>query len=107
MTVPVKTKVKAKHGLEVTEREPGVWLLRPEERKETSLEISGDVPTSAKTGDVLLVNVTATYPRIKGRVARTVEFLGVRLCDRQKTVMVTIWLSTSWRGRSKRPGPRM
>lgn len=75
MTVPVKPTVKAKRGLEVKEREPGVWLLRPEERAETSLEISGEVPAGAKAGDVLLVNVAATYPRIKGRAARTVEFL--------------------------------
>jgi len=74
-TVAVKPKVKAKHGLEMKEREPGVWLLRPKEQAETSLEISGEVPASAKAGDVLLVNVLATYPRIKGRAARTVEFL--------------------------------
>jgi len=75
-TVPAKPKVKAKRGLEVKEREPGVWLLRPDERAETtSLEISGEVPAGAKAGDVLLVNVAATYPRIKGRAARTVEFL--------------------------------
>jgi hypothetical protein len=36
VTVPVKPKVKAKHGLEVKEREPGVWLLRPDERAETT-----------------------------------------------------------------------
>lgn len=74
-TVPLKPTVHAKHGLKVSEREPGVWLLRPEKRAETSLEITAEVPASAKAGDVLLVNVTATYPRIKGRAARTVEFL--------------------------------
>ena len=74
VTVPVNPKVKAKSGLDVKEQGPGVWLLRPDE-KETSLEISGEVPTSAKAGDVLLVKVTATYPMIKGRTARTVEFL--------------------------------
>ena len=76
VTVPMKTSVNARRGLEVKEREPGVWLLRPDERAETtSLEISAEVPAIAKPGDVLLVNVTATYPRIKGRAARTVEFL--------------------------------
>jgi hypothetical protein len=76
VTVPMKPEVKAKRGLEVKEREPGVWLLRQDERAETtSLEISGEVPAGAKAGDVLLVNVTATYPRLKGRAARTVEFL--------------------------------
>jgi hypothetical protein len=85
-TVAVESKVKAKHGLEVKEREPGVWLLRPEGKAETtSFEISGTVPADAKPGDVLLVNVTATYPRIKGRAARTIEFLEfVHVSDRKR-----------------------
>jgi len=84
--LPVNPKVKAKRGLEVREREPGVWELRPDEREETtSLEISGEVPASVNAGDVLLVNVTATYPRIKGRAARTVEFLEfVYVTDRKR-----------------------
>jgi len=75
VTVPMKPTVKAKRGLDVKEREPGVWLLRPEERAKTSMEISGEVPAGVKAGDVVLVNVAATYPRIKGRAERTVEFL--------------------------------
>jgi hypothetical protein len=75
VAAPVRPVVKAKCGLEVKEREPGVWLLRPDERAEAALEISGEVPGSAKARDVLLVNVTATYPGIKGRAAQTVEFL--------------------------------
>jgi hypothetical protein len=76
LTVPVKAAVQARKGLEVKEREPGIWLLKPEPNAETiKLEITGQVPSNAKPGDVLLVNVTAAYPRIKGRGARTVEFL--------------------------------
>ena len=76
LTVPVKAGVTARKGIEVKEREPGLWLLKPEPKAETTmLEITGVVPPHAKPGDVLLVNVTATYPRIKGRGARTVEFL--------------------------------
>jgi hypothetical protein len=87
-TVPVNPRVKATHGLELKEREPGVWLLSPDKRaKTTSLEISGEVPKSAQKGDVLLVNVTATYPGAKGKAARTVDFLefvyvGVRKKER-------------------------
>jgi len=86
LTVPVKPKVKAKHGLDVKEREPGVWLVKPEKRAETtSLEISGEAPANAAAGDVLLVSVTATYPRIKGRAAQTVEFLEfVYVTDRKR-----------------------
>jgi hypothetical protein len=50
--------------------------VSPEKRAETtSLEVSGEAPANAAAGDVLLVNVTATYPRIKGRAALTVELL--------------------------------
>lgn len=86
LTVPVKPKVKAKHGLEVKEREPGIWLVSAEKRAETtSLEISGEAPANAAPGDVLLVNMTATYSRIKGRAARTVEFLEfVYVTDRKR-----------------------
>jgi hypothetical protein len=75
-TVAPRPRVVAKHGLDVKEREPGIWLVKPEGMPEkTSLEIQGDVPASAKAGDVLLVNVTATYPAIRGRAARVVDFL--------------------------------
>ncbi|HTX74895.1 MAG TPA: protease pro-enzyme activation domain-containing protein [Terracidiphilus sp.] len=76
VTVPVKPRVKAVRGLEVKEGEPGIWLIRPENGAEAnSLEISGDVPEDTAAGDVLLVNVTATYPRTRDRAARTIEFL--------------------------------
>jgi len=38
-------------------------------------EITEQVPATAKKGDVLLVHLSAQYPRIKGHAARTVEFL--------------------------------
>src|SRR5258708_15504359 len=39
-TVTVKAGVKAKKGLDVREREPGIWLLMPEAKAETTqLEI--------------------------------------------------------------------
>jgi hypothetical protein len=50
--------------------------VRPEPDAELpSVEISGEVPAYVVAGDVLLVNVTATYPRIEDRPARTVDFL--------------------------------
>jgi len=91
VTVSARTRVKAKHGLDVQERAPGLWQVRPERTAEKpSLEISGDVPAGAKRGDVLLVNVTATYPRIEGRAARTIEFLEfVYVTDRKREDIVT------------------
>jgi hypothetical protein len=40
-----------------------------------NLEITGEVPVTAKKGDVILVNVTAHYPAIECRPARQVGFL--------------------------------
>lgn len=76
VAAPLKPKVKAVRGLEIKEREPGMWWVRAEKgAKNNALEISGNVPENAKAGDVLLVNVTATYPRNKKRAARTIDFL--------------------------------
>jgi hypothetical protein len=54
----------------------GEWLLLPRGGHEKAeLEITGQVPATAKKGDVLLVTVSSHYPRVKGHAARTVEFL--------------------------------
>jgi hypothetical protein len=72
----IEPKVRPRHGLEVVKEEAGGWLVRPEPDAELpSVEISGEVPAYVVAGDVLLVNVTATYPRIEDRPARTVDFL--------------------------------
>lgn len=76
VALEAKPRVKAIRGLEVKEREPGMWLVKAEKgSKANALEISGDVPENAKAGDVLLVNVSATYPRTEARGARTIDFL--------------------------------
>jgi len=68
-------KVTALEGGSVTERD-GRWSVSPEvNAKATSFEISGEVPGGARKGDVLLVNVTANYPRTAGAEARSVGFL--------------------------------
>jgi hypothetical protein len=75
-TVDLRQTVKGVHGIDVKLRANGEWLLLPHEgHEQTQVEITAHVPATAKKGDVLLVNVSANYPRLKGHPARTVEFL--------------------------------
>ncbi|HEX3682464.1 MAG TPA: S53 family peptidase [Bryobacteraceae bacterium] len=75
-TVDLRQTVKGVRGIEVKRGEKGEWLLSPRGGDEQAqLEITGQVPATAKNGDVLLVHVSAQYPRSKGWAARTVEFL--------------------------------
>lgn len=84
--VHLRHTVTGVHGIDVKERDEGEWLLFPESEHElTELHVAGDVPAKAKAGDVLLVNVSAGYPRMEGRHARTVEFLEfVHVREREK-----------------------
>jgi hypothetical protein len=75
-TVDLQQKVKGVHGIEVKPGAKGEWLLLPQKGHEkTQLEITGQVPATAKEGDVLLVHVSAQYPRSKNHATITVEFL--------------------------------
>jgi hypothetical protein len=71
----------SKHAVTVTkggklEQRAGNWYLTPEAAaKATAFEVSGRVPAGARKGDVLLVNVTANYPRVGDAEARSVGFL--------------------------------
>ena len=74
--INLKPSVKGIGEIEVGQSERGVWHLLPHKGTENNmLEIVGHVPEDAKIGDVVLVYVTAKYPKIKERAARTVEFL--------------------------------
>jgi hypothetical protein len=69
-------KLFVTHGLRLEESSPGDWRVFPDRDAETvSLEITGEVPASAKAGDVVLVNVTAQYPAAGRNPARRVGFL--------------------------------
>jgi hypothetical protein len=49
-----------------------------------SLQITGEVPGSAKVGDVVLVNVTANYPAVGRNPARQVGFVEfIHIIDKQ------------------------
>jgi len=75
-TVELRHAVKAVHGIDVKRGKHGEWLLLPErDHEKPQVDISGEVPSTAKKGDVLLVHVSAHYPSVKEHPARTVEFL--------------------------------
>jgi hypothetical protein len=82
----VRQTVKGGKGLETKPGAKGEWLLLPQRGQENpQFEIAGQVPASAKKGDVLLVHVAARYPQVKGRAARTVEFLEfVHVIDKKR-----------------------
>jgi hypothetical protein len=77
-SIELKTKVTAKEGGRIKEMETGKWDLVPEGKEaNASFEITGEIPASAKSGDIVLVKVTAMYSDIGRRAARSVEFLEV------------------------------
>ncbi len=72
----LKTKLIGTHGSRLEERSAGNWHLYPHrEAAPVNLEITGEIPGSAKAGDVILVNVTAQYPAVERHAARQVGFL--------------------------------
>jgi len=72
----LKTKLIATHGSRIEERSAGDWYLYPHrETTPVNIEITGEIPASAKVGDVMLVNVTAHYPAFERHAARQVDFL--------------------------------
>ena len=75
---PLQTKVTIARGGTVKEGASGEWHLAPQGRDEdTAFEVSGTMPASARKGDIVLVNVTASYPEFDNRAARSVQFLQV------------------------------
>jgi len=63
------------HG-KISARSDRSWEFRLSDADDThSLEIESEIPHFAEKGDVILVKVTASYPRIEKREAGTVEFL--------------------------------
>jgi len=74
----LKTKLTATHGAKIEKIEPGRWHFIPHGKEEhVSFEVSGEIPKSAKEGDIVLVKVTAHHPKTETRAARSTEFLEV------------------------------
>jgi len=76
--VNLKTKIAGIKGGKIEEREGCRWHVLPNGNKEAvSFEVKGEIPSSAKKGDIILVNATAKYPKNGKRAARTIDFLEV------------------------------
>jgi len=56
---------------------PGRWNLLAAGHQEASCDVAIAIPETAKAGDLVLVKVTAHYPKRAGAAARAVEFLQV------------------------------
>ena len=84
--LPARTKVTVKSGAKLEAGEAGDWRLTPDgHEKEATFEVSGQTPASARAGDIVLVKVTATYPKTARTAARSVEFLQViHITDKAK-----------------------
>jgi hypothetical protein len=76
--VDVKLRPANVHGGKVEESGPGGWQFHPSAiNAEASFEVTGEIPPIAAKGDLILVNITAKYPKIAGRAARSIGFLEV------------------------------
>jgi hypothetical protein len=74
----LKPKITATHGGRIEEKEAGKWHLIPHGKEENiSFEVSGEIPKNTKKGDIVLVKVTALYPKSQNMDARLIEFLEV------------------------------
>ncbi len=74
----LKTKVAATHGGKIEEISADKWHLIPSRREEkVSFEVTGEIPADVKVGDIVLMNITAQYPKTRDRAARAVNFLEV------------------------------
>jgi hypothetical protein len=74
----LKTKVTGTRGGTIEEKEAGEWHLIPHGKEKTiTFEVSGEIPKDTKKGDIVLIKITAQYPRMGNRAARSMEFLEV------------------------------
>jgi len=71
----LKNRVGDIEGGRIREDKDGKWYITPEEEaKATSFVVTGEIPETAKKGDIIVVNVTANYPKTARTEARAVGF---------------------------------
>jgi kumamolisin len=77
-SIDLKTKISAVRGGKIEETEPGWWHLYPNgKEEEIPIEVTGEAPVGAKKGDIILMDITAHYPKTGGKAARSTGFLEV------------------------------
>ena len=76
--IDLKPRVKALGRGKMAPKGAGSWDFSPAAGESShAFELTGKIPKTAKKGDIVLVKVTASYPRAGEWAARTVEFLEV------------------------------
>jgi hypothetical protein len=71
----LKNEVGQIEGGKIHEGKDEKWYITPESKADaTSFVVTGEIPAAAKKGDIIVVNVTANYPKTKETEARAVGF---------------------------------
>ncbi|MGN6640521.1 MAG: hypothetical protein ACTHJ8_16540, partial [Mucilaginibacter sp.] len=74
----LKTRLAVKDGAKIEEKGPNQWHIFPDGREQDiSFEVTGEIPANARSGDVVLMNITAQYPDAGEGPARSIDFLEV------------------------------
>jgi hypothetical protein len=74
--VDVKVQLTTNRGGELQQK-GAMWQFHPRGTEPASFYISGELPSQVKVGDILLLKVSAAYPKMAERTARTAQFLEV------------------------------
>ncbi|HEY5536467.1 MAG TPA: hypothetical protein VIL99_16225 [Ignavibacteria bacterium] len=84
--IDLDIKVKMKEGGKMEQGKDKLsHIIAIDKRNKTAFEVSGIIPKDAKKGDIMLVKVTAHYPKTKLASARNIEFLQVlHVTDKKK-----------------------
>ena len=75
--IDLKTSVKMKKDVIKSNSERNIHTIDMGKEKHIPFELHGEIPKSAKSGDVILVKITANYPKTDRMTARSVEFLKI------------------------------
>jgi hypothetical protein len=74
-TIHLKTDLSISEGGKTERKESSHWEIYPGGKDEqTTFEIAGEIPKSARAGDIVLVKISAQYPGATKANARQVEF---------------------------------
>jgi hypothetical protein len=76
--VDLDIKMKTYEGKQIEPaKDKSAFAMVLAKGKKTAFEIAGNIPKDAKKGDILLVKITANYPKTDNTPAKNIEFLQV------------------------------
>jgi hypothetical protein len=77
-TIDIKATMKTKEGGKIEAgKSENKFLIHPIKGTPTYFEVHGELPKDTKDGDVVLVQVTANYPKTEHASAKSMEFVEV------------------------------